>query len=281
MKGFKSFARETSIDFSNGMNVIVGPNGAGKSNVTDAICFVLGRMSTKSLRAKKSANLIFAGTKQYKPASESSVKLVLDNSDKKFFLPFKEIIIERIVRKKGTSLYKINSITKTRQEVLELLNQGGIDPYGFNITLQGEIDSVVKMHGEERRKVIEEVAGISIYELRKEKSLRELEKTDERLKEVNTTLRERTSYLKNLEEERAQALRFKKLEQALKKYKASIIKRKLIEKQKELENVNKQEQDKLILRKKAKEEENIIMEKIETFGQEIRKINSFIEYHPR
>ena len=277
LKGFKSFARETIIEFSNSMNVIVGPNGSGKSNITDAICFVLGRMSIKSLRAKKSKNLIFAGTKQYKPASESSVKLVLDNSDKIFSLPQQEITIERIVRKKGTSIYRINNQTKTRQEVLELLNQGGIDPYGFNITLQGEISSTVKMHGEERRKVIEEVAGISIYELRKEKSLKELEKTDERLKEVQTTLRERTSYLKNLEEEKRQALRYKKLEQDIKKYKASIIKRKLKEKQKQLETINNQEQGKLKEREKERRKQTEIREKIENNELEIKKINSSIQ----
>jgi chromosome segregation protein len=154
LKGFKSFPRETEILFDRSMNVIVGPNGSGKSNITDAICFVLGRMSIKSMRAAKAANLIFAGTRQYRPVSEASVKLIFDNSDKKFSLPDKEVTVERVVRKKGQSIYKINNEVKTRQEVLELLAQVGIDPYGFNIILQGEIGSIVKMNSEERRKVI-------------------------------------------------------------------------------------------------------------------------------
>jgi len=237
MKGFKSFAKETEVPFTNSMNVIVGPNGSGKSNITDAICFVLGRLSVKSMRAAKSTHLIFAGTKEYKPSHEASVTIVFDNTDNKFSINKNEVAIQRIVRSNGQGIYKINEEVKTRQEVLELLALAGIDPYGFNIVLQGEISSVVKMNGEERRKVLEEVAGISIYELRKEKSLKEMEKTEEKLKEVQSILRERTSYLRNLEEERKQALKFKKLEEMVKKCKASILKKKIDEKKKEISHL--------------------------------------------
>jgi len=277
MKGFKSFAKETEILFDKSMNVIVGPNGSGKSNIIDALCFVLGRLSMKSIRAAKSANLIFAGTKQYRPGNEASVKLVLDNSDKKFSLDNKEIVLERLVRTNGQSIYRINEETKTRQEILELLAQAGIDPYGFNIILQGEIDSIIRTNSEERRKVMEEVAGISIYELRKEKSLRELEKSDERLKEVSSILRERTSYLKNLEEERKQALKFKKLEETVKKCKASILKRKIEEKAKELSSLNEQKEKKEKEKFKLKTEEQEIREKIDKLQQEIAKINAAIQ----
>ena len=118
-----------------------------------------------------------------------------------------------------------------------MLAQAGIDPNGFNIILQGEIQNFVKMHTEERRKIIEEIAGISIYEIRKEKSLKELEKTDDRLKEISTILRERTAYMNNLEKERQQALKFKKLEEDVKKFKASIIYFDLMKKEKEVENI--------------------------------------------
>src|SRR3989338_6705169 len=171
MHGFKSFARKTEIPLENAMNVIVGPNGSGKSNITDALCFVLGRLSIKSIRAAKAANLIFAGTKDKKPAGESEVDLIFDNSDKGFPSSGPEVHLKRIVRRNGQSIYKINNETKTRQEIIELLAQAGIDPHGFNIVLQGQISGFVKMHSEDRRKVIEEVAGISIYEVRKEKSL--------------------------------------------------------------------------------------------------------------
>jgi len=277
MKGFKSFAKETEIPFSKSMNVIVGPNGSGKSNIADALCFVLGRMSMKSIRASKSANLIFAGTKNIKPANEASVKIILDNTDKKFSYPEKEITIERIVRKSGQGIYKINGEVKTRQEVIELLAQGGIDPYGFNIVLQGEIVSIIRTSSEERRKIIEEVAGISIYESRKEKSLRELEKTEERLKEINTTLRERTSYLKNLEEERKQALRYKNMEEIIKRCKASIINKKIKEKEKELERIEKEKEKIEKEKEKTKEKENKLREEIEDQEKEIDNINKKIK----
>lgn len=236
--GFKSFPRRTEVPFTPNINVILGPNGSGKSNISDALCFVLGRLGIKSMRATKARNLIFLGTKAASPAKEAMVEVVFDNSDKTFSIDKKEISIKRIVRRNGQSIYKINNRTKKRQEVLLLLAQAGIDSNGFNIILQGEIQNFARMHPEQRRKIIEEVSGISIYESRKEKSLKEIAKTEERLKEVTTILRERTSYLNNLERERQQALRFKKLERDVKKYKASIIYSDLSKKRKELEKIN-------------------------------------------
>jgi chromosome segregation protein len=238
--GFKSFARETRIPFKNTMNTIVGPNGSGKSNVTDAICFVLGRMGSKSMRAKRLSNLIFAGTEKYKPAGEAGVELIFDNSDKGFSYDAEEVSIKRVLRKNGQGVYKINGEIKTRQEIIELLGQAGIDPNGFNIILQGEIDSFVKMTPDERREVIEEVAGISIYEMRKKHSLQELDKTEMRLKEANAILRERNAYLKNLEEERKQAQHFQKLQDSVRSYKASISYKLISEKDEKLDDVNQQ-----------------------------------------
>ncbi|MCK5043701.1 AAA family ATPase, partial [Candidatus Pacearchaeota archaeon] len=174
MHGFKSFVKKTELPFTPGINVILGPNGSGKSNISDALCFVLGRLSVKSMRASKAKNLIFMGTKVIAPAKEAMVEIVFDNSDKTFSIDKDEIAIKRIVRKNKQSVYKINNETTTRQSVLTLLAQAGIDPYGFNIILQGEIQSLVSMHTDERRKIIEEVSGISVYELGKEKSLKEL-----------------------------------------------------------------------------------------------------------
>lgn len=251
MHGFKSFPKKTELPFTPGINVILGPNGSGKSNVSDALCFVLGRLSIKSMRAAKAKNLIFLGTKAASPSKEAIVELVFDNSDKTFSIENSEVSIKRIVRKNGQSIYKINNETKTRQEVLALLAQAGIDPNGFNIILQGEIQNFVKMQTEERRKIIEEVSGISIYESRKEKSIKELDKTENRLKEVLAILRERTAYLNNLEKERQQALRFKKLESDVKKFKASIIYHDLTKKKKETENINTE------IHKKNKEIEKI------------------------
>jgi len=238
MHGFKSFPKKTELQFTDGINVILGPNGSGKSNISDALCFVLGRLSAKSMRATKSGHLIFMGAKDASPSKEAVVELVFDNSDKTFSIEKSEISIQRIVRRNGQSIYKINNETKTRQDILLLMAQAGIDPNGFNIILQGEIQNFVKMHTEERRKIIEEVSGISIYESRKIKALRELEKTEEKLKEVAAILRERTIYLNNLERERQQALKFKKLESDLKKFKASVIHNDIAFKKKEIEKID-------------------------------------------
>lgn len=277
MCGFKSFVKKTELPFTPGINVILGPNGSGKSNVTDALCFVLGRLSMKSMRAAKASNLLFLGTKSVPAAKEAWVEIVFDNSKDTFGSDSDEIVIRRILRKNGQSIYKINGQAKTRQDVLSVLASGGVDPNGFNIILQGEIQNFVKMHADERRKVIEEVAGISIYEARKEKSLRELEKTEEKLKEVLSVLRERTSYLNNLEKERQDALKFKKIEKDILSYKASIVYCDLSKKKKE-----GQEIDELIIRKN-KEIEKIkqsivkVRLEIENLQTKINEINSTIQ----
>ncbi|MFH1326892.1 MAG: chromosome segregation SMC family protein [archaeon] len=277
MHGFKSFPRKTEIPFTEGINVVLGPNGSGKSNVSDALCFVLGRLSVKSMRATKAKNLIFLGSKAASPSKEASVEMVFDNSDNAFSIDAKDISIKRVVKRNGQSIYKINNQTKTRQEILALLAQAGVDPNGFNIILQGEIQNFVNMHTEERRKIIEEVSGIAIYEVRKEKSLKELNRTEDKLKEVMAILKERTSYLNNLERERQQALRFKKLEKDVKKFKASIINQDLLK--------NKKETEKIILEitKKNKEIEKIrknimgLRAFIEAYEGKINSINSTIQ----
>lgn len=277
MHGFKSFPRKTELLFTPEINVILGPNGSGKSNISDALCFVLGRLSIKSMRAAKASNLIFLGTKAASPAKEASVEMIFENSDRVFSIDNDEVSVKRIVRKNGQSIYKINGETKTRQDVISLLAQAGIDSYGFNLILQGEIQNFVRMHSEERRKIVEEVSGISIYESRKEKSLKELSKTEEKLKEVVAILRERTSYLNNLEKERQQALRFKRLEKDVKIFKKSIIDFDLIKRKKEI-----QELDSEVL-KKNKETDKIkksiidFQTAISSFEFKITSINSLIQ----
>ncbi|PIN95231.1 hypothetical protein COU53_00315 [Candidatus Pacearchaeota archaeon CG10_big_fil_rev_8_21_14_0_10_30_48] len=274
--GFKSFPNRTELPFDKTINVIIGPNGSGKSNISDALCFVLGRLSSKSMRASKAANLIFQGTKEKKPSHEASVELILDNSSKIFNNDDSEINLKRIVKRTGQSLYKINNDTKTRQEVLELLSKAGIDPNGFNLVLQGQISHLVKMSPEERREIIEEIAGISIYETRKQKSIREIEKTEQKLKEISAVLRERTSYLKNLEQERKQALRYKELEQSIKKCKASILKKKADEKVKSLTDITKEIEKNKKFKEHIKTEIERINSEILELENKISETNKFI-----
>ncbi len=277
MHGFKSFPKKTEIPFTPEINCVLGPNGSGKSNITDALCFVLGRLSAKSMRAEKSSNLIFMGTKQFAPSKEAFVELVFDNSDSIFSIPEKEVSIKRTIRKNSPGVYYINNQAKTRQEILSLLAQAGIDPNGFNIILQGEIQDFVSMHNEERRKIIEEVSGISVYESRKQKSIKELEKTDEKLKEVVAILRERTAYLNNLEKERQQALKFQKLEKQVKDFKASIINYDLKTKQKLKQKISSDVELNSKEAEKIKNKIILTQNSVKELEEKISSINSTIQ----
>ena len=275
MNGFKSFARQTEIPFDKTLSVIVGPNGSGKSNISEAICFVLGRMSAKSMRADKSANLIYNGKSG--SSDEAIVELVFDNTSRIFALDNPEVKISREVRKNGNSTYRINENTKTRQEVLELLSQAGLDPNGFNIVLQEEIAKFVEMHPVERREIIEEVAGISVYEERKHKSLLEMDRTDEKLKEVNTILNERTTYLKNLDKERTQALHCEKIKKSIERDKAAILFRQIEDKSKEDSELTKKISEKEKTIEKSKISISELDEKIKKLNSEIEELNKQVE----
>ncbi len=231
MHGFKSFAKRTEIPFLNGFNIIVGGNGAGKSNIADSLCFVLGKSSAKEMRAEKSAHLIFNGGKKGSPAKEAKVEIYFDNSNNHFPIDAKELKVSRIVRQNGLSKYKINDETRTRQQVLELLNAGKIDPDGHNIVLQGDIIGFTEMKNEDRRKIIEEISGISIYEERKEKAMSELEKVHAKLAEANIILTEREAYLRELKSDRDKALKYRGVEDEIKSIKATIINLHLKEKE--------------------------------------------------
>jgi len=155
LDGFKSFAKRTEILFNDKFSCILGPNGSGKSNVLDALCFVLGKSSSKSLRAEKAANLIYNGGKLKKPAKHGEVSIFFDNSNKTFPTEDSEVKITRIVKHTGQSIYKINDETRTRQEIIDLLAIARINPDGYNIILQGDIAKFVEMHPDQRRELID------------------------------------------------------------------------------------------------------------------------------
>ncbi|MEM4246823.1 MAG: AAA family ATPase, partial [Candidatus Woesearchaeota archaeon] len=233
LDGFKSFGRRTELLFDDGFNCVLGPNGSGKSNILDALCFVLGKRSSKDLRAEKAANLIYNGGKTKNPAKIAEVSIVFDNSKSVFPVQEDTVKITRLVRQDGMSKYKINGKTKTRQEILELLGAAKINPDGYNIILQGDIIRLVEMSPIERRQIVEEIAGISVYEEKKQQALNELMKVDEKLNEAAITLRERKSRLEELKNERDQALKHKELNDKIKQNKASYCKRQIDKKKKE------------------------------------------------
>ena len=255
MHGFKSFAKHTEILFNDNFNCVLGPNGSGKSNVLDALCFVLGKSSSKSLRAEKASNLIYNGGKLKKPASHGEVSIYFDNSKKRFPTDDNEVKITRIVKQSGQSIYKINEKKRTRQQILELLSLAKIDPNGYNIILQGDIVKFVELPPLERRMLIEEVSGISVYEEKKQKALNELEKVDSKLKEAEIILTERNTYLKELKKDRDQALKFREMNEKVRQNKASLLKLQIDTRESELKE---------------------IQEKIDKTTEELNKLNGII-----
>jgi len=239
MQGFKSFAKATELPLGSDFSVILGPNGSGKSNLSDAICFVLGRLSAKSLRADKSANLIYNGGKKGQPAKNAEVSITFDNSNKIFPSDSKKIKISRYIKQNGQSVYRINDEVRTRQQILELLGAGKINPDGYNIVLQGDIVHMTEMPAEERRRIIEDISGIGIYEEKKEKALRELEKTDSKLNDARIVLKERETYLNELKKDRDHAAKYRDLEKNIKRNKATFLHLQIKDKESKREDIEK------------------------------------------
>ena len=224
LNGFKSFAKHTEILFGGSFNCVLGPNGSGKSNILDAMCFVLGKKSSRDMRAEKTANLIYNGGKSKQPSKKGEVSIYFDNTHGAFPTHDKEVKISRIVKATGQSIYKINDEARTRQQVVDLLSLAKINPDGYNITLQGDIVRLIEMHPDERRMLIEDISGISIYEEKKHKAELELQKVEEHLKETEIILTERNTYLKELKKDRDHALKYKEMSDKIKMNKASYLK---------------------------------------------------------
>ncbi len=277
LNGFKSFGKHTELLFGDDFNVILGPNGSGKSNVLDALCFVLGKSSSKQLRAEKSSNLIYNGGKTKQPGKEAEVSIVFDNKTKMFPIEEDEVKVTRIVRQDGASKYKINGKTKTRQEVIELLGMAKINPDGYNIILQGDIVRLVEMSPIERRQIIEEIAGIGVYEEKKQQALNELQKVGEKLNEAEIILKERETYLKELKKDRDQALKYKELNDKIKQNKASHLKRQLNKKDDELKKLEEKSGAHRERLTKFQQQIQALRDEIAKNKQTIHDINSEIE----
>ena len=277
IKGFKSFANKTEILFGDTFNVILGPNGSGKSNVLDALCFVLGKSGAKGLRAEKSSNLIYNGGKSKTPAKQGEVSLYLDNTDNTFPLKVKVVKISRVIKQSGQSIYSINDEKRTREQILNLLSYGNLDPNGYNIILQGDIVRLVEMSSVERRGIIEEIAGISVYEDKKKKATRELEKIEQNLNDAEIILKEREGYLKELKKERDQAITFKELTEKVKSLKATLVNVEVVERKKKIDEI---EGKSSVFTKRIEEIQDTISSlkgKVTLFKKEVSEINQEIE----
>lgn len=276
LQGFKSFGKPVRIEFKPGINVIVGPNGAGKSNIVDAFCFVIGKIKKKELRTERFQDLIFNGGKGGKPAKFAKVTLVLDNSEGVFPVESDEVRISRRVDQLGRVVYRINGKRVTRSEVVSLLARSNISPEGYNIVLQGEVDELATMDSIRRRELIDSIAGISIYEEKKGKALRELEKVEEKIREASIVLEEKEKYLDELKEDKERAEEYLKLVDRAKRLEAQIVLKELSNLAREREeNLNRLRKiDELI--EKMKGRRGKVEEKIKGLGEILDELNAKI-----
>ena len=191
LQGFKSFADKTVLDFMDGATAVVGPNGSGKSNISDAIRWVIGETSAKSLRGSNMQDVIFTGTATRKGLNYAEVSLVLDNSNKDFNVDFEEIKVTRRLFRSGESVYKINDAACRLKDVHELFMDTGLGRDGYSIIGQGNVSQILSTKAEDRRSIFEEAAGVSKYKYKKEEAIRKLTKVDEnlvRISDISTEL---------------------------------------------------------------------------------------------
>ncbi len=208
LNGFKSFAKKTSLEFQSSITSIVGPNGSGKSNVVEAIRFVLGEQSMKSMRGKGGSDLIFKGSKNLPKSSRASVSIYFDNKDKIFHLDneggekmnlnFDTISISREVFADGLNKYSLNGSEVRLKDIMALLASVNIGSSGHQIISQGEADRVLNASMRERREMIEDALGLKIYQYKIRESERKLEKSSENMKEVSMLRKEIVPHLKFL-----------------------------------------------------------------------------------
>lgn len=190
MIGFKSFADKTTIEFNGGFTAIVGPNGCGKSNVSDAIRWVLGEQSAKSLRGDNMQDVIFKGTEKRRSLSYCEVTLTFDNTDRFFDIAYDELSITRKLYRSGESEYQINKNTCRLKDITDLLFDSGIGKNGYSVIGQGKVSEIVDEKPEERRTMFEEAAGIAKFKSRKDEAERKLERTRDNLVRIDDIIAE-------------------------------------------------------------------------------------------
>ena len=216
LQGFKSFADKTVLELMPGITTVIGPNGSGKSNISDAIRWVLGEQSMKSLRGTKSLDIIFAGTQNRKSLGFAEASLVFDNSDGALPIEYTEVTVTRKIYRSGETGYFINKVPCRLKDVLELFMDTGIGKDGYSIIGQGKIDEILSNKSEDRRHIFEEAAGIVKYRTRKQESEKKLEHTKLNLLRINDILSEIEGNLEPLQMQADKAKKYLNLKEELK-----------------------------------------------------------------
>lgn len=229
IQGFKSFAERVVIEFDKGITVIVGPNGCGKSNLTDAVQWVLGEQSARSLRGYRMDDVIFSGTSRRRPLGMAEVSVTFDNSEQTLSLPYREVNITRRVYRSGEGEYLINKKVCRLRDIQELFAQCGISRAAFSITSQGKIDEFIMVHPQERRVFLEDVAGVSNYRQRKNDALRKLKETEDSLARLQDLLAELEKRRLPLKEQAEVAEQYQKLLQLFRDVEKRLLEGQLAE----------------------------------------------------
>lgn len=222
--GFKSFAEKTKLDLTAGISGVVGPNGSGKSNIVDAVRWVLGEQSVKSLRGEGAmSDVIFSGSKSRRAASNASVTLVFDNSDKYLPIDYSEVEIKRCIYKTGENEYYLNGEKCRLKDVSDLLVDTGVNKESFNIISQGDISSILSNKPEERRIIFEAAAGTLKYKKRKDEALRKLDRTHDNMNRVNDIILELETNLEPLKKQSIDAKKYLENKKKLDEIEVSLI----------------------------------------------------------
>ena len=223
LRGFKSFASATHLNFEPGITCVVGPNGSGKSNVVDALSWVMGEQGAKTLRGGKMEDVIFAGTAQRAPLGRAEVVLTIDNSDGALPIDYSEVTISRTMFRNGGSEYAINGRTVRLLDIQELLSDSGIGREMHVIVGQGQLDSILQATPESRRGFVEEAAGVLKHRKRKEKALRKLEACEGNLTRLGDLINEIRRQLKPLGRQAEVARKAAVIQATLRDAKARLI----------------------------------------------------------
>src|SRR5690625_795599 len=221
--GFKSFADRINISFVPGVTAIVGPNGSGKSNITDAIRWVLGEQSVKSLRGSKMEDIIFQGSDTRRPLNFAEVVLVLDNSEQTLSLDYDEVSITRRVYRSGDSEFYINKQACRLKDIIDLFMDSGLGQDAFSIISQGKVEDVLSSKAEERRVIFEEAAGVLKYKQRKKEATLKLNETNSNLDRVEDIIHEIEQQLDPLESQAKTAQQYLALQEQLKEEEIALL----------------------------------------------------------
>ena len=266
LQGFKSFADKTVLEFMPGITSVIGPNGSGKSNISDAIRWVLGEQSMKSLRGSKSLDIIFAGTQNRKSLGFAEASLVFDNTDGSLPIEYTEVTVTRKLYRSGETGYYINKVPCRLKDVLELFMDTGIGKDGYSIIGQGKIDEILSNKSEDRRHIFEEAAGIVKYRVRKAESEKKLEHTKLNLLRINDILAEIETNIEPLKIQAEKAKKYLNLREELKNIEIGLFLYNIEKYKQDLEDIVKDEE---IYKNQCNDEEGRL-ERIKALKEELK-----------